>query len=238
MAKNATIGRPNQFDQFRRECIQRMERASLIATDKAARGALADIRTAMADAGLGKLGNAIGGGSDLQKGRGVTRLPGGGYRASGWVYIKGGSDRTTGAVVAYTEGAEIVPVRSQWLWIATDEIPRLAGRKRMTPELYNATGLSSSIGPLVQIQGRHNGEALLIARNVTVDRFGRPGRAKALSKRGVGPGREFRDFIVAFVGIRRTSRSARLSPSQIISLQIARLPAYRDAAMRSDGFER
>jgi hypothetical protein len=239
MAQRSAVGRPGQFGDFRRECIQRLERASLKATDRAARAALTDIRGAMAGAGLGKLGNALGAGSDLQKGRGVRRFAGGGFRASGWVYLRSRSDRAVGAIEAYTEGAEITPKRSRWLWISTDEIPRRAGRYRMTPALYNSTGLNSRIGPLVQIPGRHRGEALLIVRNVTVDRFGRRGKARRLPKRGgVGASRERRNFIVAFVGIRRTSRSARVSPRQIISLQVARLPDYRAAAMRSDGFER
>lgn len=230
MPAGFAIGRPGQFDEFRRFCIQKLERASLVATDKAARQAHADLRSAMSAAGLGKLGNALGYGSDLQKGRGVQRFGAEGYRCSGWVFIKGKSDRTVGVIESYTVGAEIVPVNSRWLWISTDEIPRFVGRKRMTPALYNASGLASSIGPLVQIPGRHKGESLLIVRNVTTDRFGRPGKAKAVGKR-TGPSRQFKSFIVAFVGILRTSRTARLDPYQIVGAQQERVPEYRDAAM-------
>lgn len=239
MARRGGIGRPGQFQEFRRSCIQRMEKASLVATDRASRSGLGVLRTAMQGAGLGKLGNALGAGSDLKKGRGVHRLANGGYRASGWIHIRSRSERATGAIVAYTEGAEIVPRKGRWMWISTDEIPRRAGRHRMTPALYNSTGLSNRIGELVQIPGRHAGEALLVVRNVSVDRFGRRGKARRLPKRGaLGGSRERKDFIVAFVGIRRTSRSARVHPDQIIALEQARLPEYRAAAMRSDGFER
>jgi hypothetical protein len=239
MPRETSIGRPGQFDEFRRYCIQRLERAALIASDRAAAAALRDLRAAMAGAGLGRLGNALGYGSDLKKGRGVHRRGAEGFSASGWVYIRSRSERAVGAITAYTEGAEITPKKSPWLWISTDEIPRLVGRRRMTPALYRSGGLESRIGPLVQIAGRHGGEALLIVRNVTVDRFGRAGKAKALPKRGaVGSSRERKDFIVAFVGIRRTSRSARVHPREIMSLQQARLPEYRAAALASDGFER
>lgn len=239
MARQTAIGRPGQFAEFRRHCIQRLERAALISSDRAAAAALRDHRAAMEAAGLGKLGNALGYGSDLKKGRGVHRRGAEGFSASGWVYIRSRSERSVGAIVAYTEGADISPKKSPWLWISTDEIPRRAGRFRMTPALYRSSGLESRIGTLVQIEGRHGGEALLIVRNVTVDRFGRAGKARRLPKRGgVGPSRERRDFIVAFVGIRRTSRSARVHPREIMSIQQARLPEYRAAAMANDGFER
>jgi hypothetical protein len=235
MARGFEIGRPGQFAQFRRQGIEKLEGVSLVATDRAARAAAAEIK-----AGLpGKLGGAITSGSDLQKGRGVKRFGAEGYRASGWVITRGKSERTVGAIVSATEGAEIRPLKGPFLWIATDEIPRRAGRYRMTPALYRRSGLESRIGPLVQIPGRHRGEVLLIARNVTVDRFGRRGRARRLPKRGaIGGSRERRDFIVAFVGIRNTSRTRRVDANQIISLQRARLTAYRVAAMGANRFER
>jgi hypothetical protein len=239
MARGTTIGRPGQFDEFRRDCIQRLEQASLRATDRAAATGLRNIRTAMKGAGLGNLGNALGYGSDLQKGGRVHRIGAEGYRVSGWIYIRSKSERAEGTIEAYTEGAEITPKKSAWLWISTDEIPRRAGRYRMTPALYRSSGLESRIGELVQIPGRHKGEALLIVRNVTVDRFGRRGKARRLPRRGgIGSSRKRKDFIVAFVGIRRTSRSARLNPKDIISLEQSRLPEYRKAVMASDGFER
>jgi hypothetical protein len=234
MAGRSAIGRPGQFAEFRRQCIQRLERASLVATDRAAREALPQIRGP-----LGRLGNALGYGSDLKKGRGVKHTAGGGYKASGWIYLRSRSERAVGAIEAYTEGADIRPVRAKWLWIATDEIPRRAGRFKMTPQRYRANGFENRIGPLVQIPGRHRGEALLIVRNVTVDRFGRRGKAKRLPKRGaIGGSREKKDFIVAFVGIRNTLRSPKVNPRNILSIEQARIPEYRIAAMQNDGFER
>lgn len=239
MARGPAIGRPGQYAEFRRHCIQRLERAALVSSDRAAREGLKGIRAGMQAAGLGRLGNALSYGSDLKKGRGVHRRGAEGFSASGWIFIRSRSERAEGAITAYTEGAEIAPRRSRWLWIATDEIPRRAGKFKMTPARYREHGFESRIGPLEQIPGRHPGEALLIVRSVTVDRFGRRGKARRLPRRGgIGGSRERKDFIVAFVGIRRTSRSARVNPTQIISLEQARLPEYRAAALASDGFER
>lgn len=233
------VGRAGQFGEFRRFCIQRLERASLVATDRAARAAAAEIKGEL----RGRLGGAITSGSDLRKGRSVHRLGAEGYRASGWVVIRGKpgrqSERTVGAIISATEGAEIRPTHGAFLWISTDEIPRFAGRYRMTPALYRRSGLESRIGPLVQVPGRHRGESLLIVRNVSVDRFGRRGRARRLPRRGaIGGSRERRDFIVAFVGITNTARTAYVDARQIISLESSRLPEYRSAAMARDGFER
>lgn len=232
MARQLTIGSPRQFAEFRRFCIQRLERAALKVTDRAARQSLTDLRSAMQGAGLGRLGNAITAGSDLAEGRGVHRRGAEGFSASGWLAIRSRSARALGAIEAYTEGAEIGPRKGRWLWIQTDEIPRRAGRFRMTPALYKQHGFESRIGPLQFVPGRHGGEGLLIVRNVTVDRFGRRGRARRLPRRGsVGSSREPRDYIVAFVGIRRTSRTARVDPRAIITANVSRISALISAEL-------
>jgi len=209
-------------EHFKRHSIQRLERAALRQTHRVTIDSQRGIREAMAGADLGRLGNAIGASSDLSEGRGVHRR-GEGFSASGVIFIRGRSERTLGAIRAYTQGAVINPIKGHWLWISTSEIPSRAGRFDMTPARYNASGLAARIGPLEFVPGRHGGEALLVVRNVSVDRFGR-GRARRLAKRGsLGGSRERKDFIVAFVGIRNTSRTARLDPIAIIKANIARL---------------
>lgn len=204
------------FRTFEREAIQRSERAALIATDRAALMAKDTLRQQMRGAGLGRLGNAIGSTSDLKKGGRIKRRGRLGFSASGVVYIRGRSERTHGAIEAYTEGAEILPVRSRWLWIATDQIPARVGRYRMTPSRYRSGGLEERIGPLVEIKGRNSGERLLIVRNVTTS--AKPRSARRLPRRGgVRAGRELQESVVAFVGIRRTSRQARVDARAIIS---------------------
>jgi hypothetical protein len=235
VSSSITIGRPGQFDQFEAHCRKVMEGALLRASDRASKAAVTEIRAAMRGAGLGRLANAIGAGSDASKGRGVHPTPGG-FSASGWVHIRGRSERTRGALEAYTEGATITAKRVRWLAIATDQIPRRAGRQKMTPQLYVETGLAAKIGPLQFVQGRNAGEALLIVRDVTVDKFGRKGRyARRLPKRGaIGSSRQRADSVVAFVLIRDTTRGKRVDPTTIIAANAARLPALVAEEMRKE----
>jgi hypothetical protein len=227
-----SFGGSSLVREFQRSSIQRLERAALIATDRAATIAKNEIRSAMSGGGLGRLGFALGSTSDLQKGRLLRRGPEG-FSASGVVFVRSRSERTMGAIEAYTEGAEIGPRRGRWLWIATPDIPARSQRYRMTPARYVKNGLEQSIGPLVFIPGRHPGEALLVVRNVTVSTAGRRGSARRLPKRGgIRPGRDVKDFIVAFVGIRRTSRAARVNVRAIIAQVQQRLPELISAAMR------
>ena len=94
----------------------------------------------------------------------------------------------------------------------------------MTPALYRRAGLEQRIGPLIEIAGR-GAQRLLIVRNVTVDRFGRRGRARRMPTRGGLRGNsEARDMIVAFIGIPATSRVATVAPSAILAAHAARLP--------------
>lgn len=230
-ARVTAAQRDAAFSDYYRRAEQRMERAALIATDRARLIGLERLRTRMQAAGLGRLGNGLGSTSDLVQGRGVHRYSGGGFSASGVIYIRSGSDRTRGALEAYTQGAEIRPVRSRWLWIATDEIPARAGRKRMTPGLYRQSGLEARIGPLVFVRSV-NGKPLLIVKDASVSAAGIPGRARSLTKRGkLRKGQAAKQFIVAFIGIPRTSRAARIDAMAILRSVQAELPQLYAQAM-------
>lgn len=210
------------FDNFRRDSESRIEAAALIATDGAARDALRDVRGAMAAAGLNRLGQALGYGSDLKRGRVFRRA--GGFSVSGEVHIRSGSERSRGALEAYASGAEITPVRGRWLWIATDEIPNRAGRYRMTPERYRAGGFEQKIGPLFQIRGI-NGYPLLVVKNASVSASGLKRKARSLTKSGrARKGQREKALIVAFIGIPRTRRAARIDMPAIARVQAATLP--------------
>lgn len=228
---------PGPFVQsYRRGATQRMERAALVASDRAARQALGNIRSAMKAAGLGRLPNAIGASSDLAEGRGVFRRGGDNFSASGVVFVRGKSARTLGAIAAYTEGASITPVRGQWLWIAQPDIPSRVGKYRMTPALYDKGGFAAKIGPLRFVRGISRNVAYLVVDQTTVDPFGRRGRAKALGKRGrpLG-GRVEKKFLVAFVGIKRTARVARANARAILQDAQRALPDMWAAEMRQGG---
>lgn len=201
---------------YRRAAIQRIESLALTASNRAAVTAKRQMRAAMSAVGLARLGQAIGATSDLDKGRGVYRR-GQGFSASGILFLRSRSERTIGTLEAYTEGADITPKTGGWLWIAQPDIPTRAGKYRMTPARYNATGLDVRIGPLRFVRGISRNVAYLVVDDTSVDAFGRPGRALRKTKTGkVRKGRVEKKFLVAFVGIRRTARTARVDPRAIL----------------------
>ena len=213
-------------ESYLRDVQSQMEAAALKATDRGRRAAVTSIRNATSGAGLGRLGNALTSDSDQSTGQGVHRKADG-FSASGAVKIRSASRRSRGAIAAYLgDGAEIAPVRGRWLWISTDSIPRLAGKFRMTPALYNSSGLDKRIGPLVPVKGR-GGRPLLIVRNVGFSALGQARSAKSLTKSGrARKGQSARSFIVAFYAIPSTARTARVDAKAIIQAEAARLPGY------------
>lgn len=216
------------FRQFGLAIDRRLELAALEATDRAAKVAVRSIREAMAGAGLGRLGNGLGAASDLSSGRGIHRRDAGGWSASGTVFVRSRSERTRGAIEAYTGGADITPKRGRWLWIATPDIQRLAGgkgkRQRVTPGNWDNLGLDRRIGPLVMLKSV-NGFPLLAVRGAGVSLTGAAGSARSLKKNGQARrGQIKRELVVAFVGIPRTSRAARINVPAILQSVQADLP--------------
>ena len=219
------------FADWRRFNDDRMERAALIATKKAAVIGKNSVRNAMRSAALGRLGNALDDTSDADQSGKVFRYSNGGFAASGIVFIRSRSERTRGAIESYTGGAEIRPVRGRWLWIATDEIPRVTGRYRMTPEIYVRNGFEQKIGPLVFVKSI-NGNPLLVVKDTSVAASGRRRGAKSLTKRGaMRKGQVEKKFLVAFIGIPRTSRAARVDVAAIMRSVADQLPAIFNEAI-------
>lgn len=216
---------------WRREITARLVRAAGKTTDRAAFGARDEIRAAMRSQRLGNLANTIGATSDIRKNRPEGR-PGRGLDIAGFVTASIKSRRTAGALKAYLDQdqTEIDPIAGKFLWIATSEIPRRAGRRRMTPALYRSSGLENSIGPLTFVKGRHPGMAFYVVESTTIQ-TARAGKAKRLPKRGrVGAGRAHVG-IVAFIGIRRTRRSRRVHPAQIAARWQKRMPSLLSEAL-------
>lgn len=214
--------------QYRRHAIQTFERAGVRTVAEIARRGKSAIRQRMSGAGLARLSYAIDSASDHQ----VKRYSGDRFSVSAQFFARSRSERTLGALAAYTEGADIVPVRSRWLWIPTDNIARLAGSnfkggkgQRMTPALWRERGYDKKVGPLVQIKSV-NGYPLLVVRNVGVDLSGRKRSAKSLTKKGLPrKGQVAKEMIVAFIGIPRTSRAARVNITDILNTVRAEMPA-------------
>lgn len=228
-----TVAMPprSAFDAFERASVGRLQAAALNATSRAARGALTKLRSDMTSAGLGRLGNGLGAGSDAEKSGGVHRN-GLGWSASGWVFIRSRSERTRGTIESYTVGAEIAPRNGRYLWIATDQIPTRAGRYKMTPALYNRTGLDAKIGPLVPVRSK-SGTMMLIVKNVGVNAAGKPRSARSLTKRGMPrKGQIGAEFIVAFYAIDRTSRRGRVDVQAIIREAQASLPTLMEQELK------
>lgn len=228
---SARIFADNYLGRYRQHMLlaqRRMEAAALIATDRASRIAQQEIRAQMRGAKLGRLGNAIGQTSDMQKGR--LHRTGNGWSASGVVYVRSKSERTLGAIEAYTRGADIRPVRGRWLWIPSDDIPRVSKRERLTPALWQRNGLDRKIGPLVTIRPR-GGNPIMVVRNVGVT----PDKArsvKGLTKKGTArKGQVAREFVVAFIAIPRTARSARVDVTAIMRAVQADLPRLFNEAI-------
>lgn len=213
----------SQFDAFRIASQQRIEASASRAVHRDGRRALSDIRAAMQSARLGRLGLAIGATSDLDKGR-VHRRGRSSFSVSSVVHLRTRSERTIGAIESYTAGADINPRRGRWLWFSTDEIPRVTGKYRMTPELYRKNGFEQKIGPLVFVRSV-NGSPLLVVKTASVSASGRPRSAKGLTKRGkLRKGQRAKEFIVAFVGIPRTARAALVNVPAIMEEARQRLP--------------
>ena len=224
------------IDEFKRFSVQRLERAMLKAADKASRKAQGEVRVAMAGAGLGRLGQAVGQFSDEKKGRGVHRLAGESFSASGGLSIRSKSERTIGAIRAYTEGAQIVPVKGRWLWIASDQLQRIVGtsskKRRLTPALYKSGGLEQKIGPLVPVR-RPNGYPMLIVNNVGVSAAGKPRSAKSLKRNGQPrKGQIGGVSIIAFVAIPQTSRAMRVDVNEIIRRNAALVGGYVNSELQ------
>ncbi|MBK6800368.1 MAG: hypothetical protein IPG83_02455 [Novosphingobium sp.] len=213
---------------------RRIEYAALKATHRAAEMVKSRVRQDMSAAGLGRLGQALGSTSDFRKGQ-VYREAGG-WSASGVVYVRSKSERTVGAIEAYTRGANIRPVKSPWLWIPTDNIQRMVGRgkdrRRLTPSLWKSSGLESRIGPLEMIKSV-NGYPLLVVKTGAVAMTGKARSLRGRLKSGRAPkGFQNRDFIVAFIGIPFTSRTARVSISRIAREVMTQLPRLYAEALR------
>lgn len=224
MKWTVTPPKPGRARAYALLARSKVQEAAARATDKAALGARDELRAAMRAQRLGNLANAIGSTSDLKKRRvgiGVR----GGFNVAGFVTASIRSERTAGALQAYVDNDQtnIAPVRGRWLWIATQEIPQRAGRRRMTPQLYIEKGFDKRIGPLVFVKAKRPGEAFLVVPDTTVQ-IARPGKPKRLPKSGRPSKGRGRVGLIAFIGIRRTRRSRRVAPRDIAANWQRRLP--------------
>ena len=216
------------FASYYADVGRKLERAGLEGTHRAGELLKRRIRDDMAGAGLGRLGQAFTTKSDKDRGGIQKRYTNGGFSVSSTLYVRSRSERTLGAIESYTQGSEIRPVRSRWLWFPTDEVQRVAGaganRRRLTPGNWSSFGLDRKIGPLVYVKSV-NGNPLLVVQNVGSSALGVKSKLKSLTKRGQPrKGQVERKFVVAFVGIPRTSRAARINVEALAREALDQLP--------------
>ena len=216
-------------DRYRRDTERALERSSIRTVDTLARRGRAEIRQRMAGAGLGRLGSAL----DANADTGAIRR-GDGFSTSARFFARSRSERTLGALAAYSQGSDIRPVRARWLWIPTDAIPRTSKRERMTPALWRANGFDRKIGPLRLIKSI-DGRPLLVVDEVGVAASGKSRSAKSLTKSGAPrKGQVRKELLVAFIGIPSTSRAARVNITEILEEVRAKLPAILSTELEKE----
>lgn len=220
MARQAIKFRPPNLAPLRAEAkrFARAHRdAALFATDFAGERAFRRQQAMIKSVGLGNLSKAVGWTSAKKKGQ-TGRTP---YAA---IFPKGDREaRPAQALEAYSKGVTIRAVNGEWLAFATAAIPKRVGRRKITPKLYNNSGLATSIGKLIFRKVKPN-LALLVVRKVSLSP--KTGRAKALGPRGTRTRIVPEKDVVAFVLIRQTRRARRWDKDAPARGESARVPSY------------
>lgn len=200
--------------------------AAIIATDRAGRESQRAVQERIRGVGLGRLANAVG--FTSSKIRGLRE----GDDPFGVIFARGGDESLAGgALESYSRGSTIVAQQGQWLAFATKAVPKFVsagGRRfRTTPQLYNASGLVSSIGKLVFKPIGVN-RAVLVIKKVTLSP--KTGRARAQ-----GPGRSRTRIpqkeVIAFILIRVTRRAQRFDKDAAVRMVSVRVPTYMQEAL-------
>lgn len=191
--------------------LPHLRRAAHYATDKAIKDAKTQTRSTIRAVGLGRLANAVGSTSSLAKGRTAKE-------AWGAIFARGGIDsRANQALMAYTEGATIVPTGGRkWLAYPTKAagrlvrlpIPRIGGRSygnfKNSPSRYGLklrfVRFSPSRAALVMDEAIVSNKTGRVRRGAK-----RPGKASTRQR-----------FVVMFWLIKITTRAARFDQHAIV----------------------
>jgi hypothetical protein len=197
-----------------------LRRASHYATDKAIDDAKRVTRNTIRNVRLGRLANAVGATSSLKK----RKTAGGAY---GVIYARGGEySRANQALMAYTEGARIMPTGGRkWLAYPTKAagrlvrlpIPRIGGRG------YANFKNQPSRGPRLRFVPFGPRRAALVLDDASVSN--KTGRAKPMGKR-LGRGATAKRFVVMFWLIRFTTRAGRFDQHAIVRRSGEKIGTY------------
>lgn len=213
----------SQGAQYRKD----LRAAAIIMTDELSKEGQRDVQTKIRAVGLGKLGGAVG-----QTSMRKERQEGTGRAPYGVIFARGGDESLGGgALESYSRGSRITPINGNWLWIPQPSVPRFmrAGgrRRRLTPALYNASSLASTIGKLV-FKPISPTKALLVIKKASVNI--RTGRARAPLKRKSNLSTNEKD-VIAFVGIRVTRRAKRFDQTKVMQAKAQKGPQVMRAAL-------
>jgi hypothetical protein len=201
--------------------IPQLRKASHYAADKAIKAAKTESRAIIRGVGLGRLANAIGSTSSLAK----ERTSG---NAWGAIFARGGIDsRANQALMAYTQGASIVPTGGRkWLAFPTKAagrlvrlpIPRVGGRGyanfKNQPNRY---GMQLRFVKFSQTHA-----ALVLDQGIVSNKTGRVRRG---AKRA-GAASSHQHFIVMFWLIPFTRRAARFDQHEIVRRNAQQIGTY------------
>lgn len=195
------------------------------ATDRAIKDVKTATRSKIRSVALGRLANAVGSTSSLEKRR---------TRGDAWaaIYARGGLySRANQALMAYTEGATILPTGGRkWLAYPTKAagrlkrlpIPRTGGRG-----YANFKNQPSRGGQRLRFVQFNPRRAALVLDDASVSNS--TGKAKPFGKR-LGRGQTRKKVVVMFWLIRITKRAARFNQHQIVARYGQQLGDYVLAA--------
>lgn len=209
--------------------LPHLKKASHYAADQAIKTAKVASRSKVRSVGLGGLANAIGATSSLEK----RRTSG---NAWGVIYARGGLySRANQALMAYTEGATILPTGGRkWLAFPTKAagrlrrlpIPRVGGRGYAN--FRNTPGRSGMKLRFVQFNPR---SAALVLDDASMNP--KTGRAKPMGKR-LGRGQQRKKMVIIFRLIKFTRRAARYSQHQIVATAGTTVPRHVEDYQRKN----
>lgn len=217
-----------QMDRNHRALDQRVTRAAGNVIERKTLAAQQRQRTTMRSAQLGGLANAV----KAKTGRSTDKR--GNPNAYGVIYADNGDESRAGqALLAYSKGTTIRPVKGPWLWFQTDrlrrtsKIPGDTRRGRMTPERYRRMG--NPLGPLqfARINPRLAKLYVEVADiSVKTGLASRPGVRKSRTKVRT-------QRVTLFFGIKQTRRSQRYDPQSIVRQAFGEIPADIASEMAS-----
>lgn len=210
---------------FSKTVLPDLNAAAHYAADKSIAQVKQITRNKIKSVGLGRLSRAVGTSSSTKVRR--TKLK---DSAFGVIFARGNvNSRANQALLAYTEGARILPTGGRkWLAYATKAAGRLirkqlpsTGRSRRFGNFRNQPRLNS--GVKTRFVPISNSRAMIVLDNALVNN--KTGKAKPFGKR-TPKGSTRKKYVVLFWLIRFTTRAARFSQHEITRSGSKQIPFY------------